>query len=460
MSRIAIPATEQAPSAAQPSLASANNQLGTVPNRLDMRRRLDMRSCVTNDRSIKMTDKLYSRQGRAAALCLAGMIFLPTLAAAAVINRGQEGAPLSEIRPAPKSIYPDEKMITAQPSPSEVNSSFLGPVLLMKSAVVDLGAGTATLPLHKGKLASGETVWSILTDATDDNIAKLNGVPFSAKLAYADVGKATRKGHVEQDGTIVFNSGKVDFSPVHSVTPGSAPNFFPPKAAQPGSVGDADYSPLVKLDNDNGVIFNMPMVAFNVSADELNKMCDGNVDYSKVEDKVVRICPRDGTVTLKLTLGYTFGKPIFYLSTEANDETVAALEGATYTPALKDVPFSLEDASLGEVAERLYTFVNGPTGIDNPFRQGLDSALSDKGSHGPLNVLGGIPTINLDYSPLWRLFPVKWTADAIEKGYRTKMTDAIVIEDAGERGIIESIAGGKPKPVGFIVNCPVVYRIN
>ena len=104
--------------------------------------------------------------------------------------------------------------------------------------------------------------------------------------------------------------------------------------------------------------------------------------------------------------------------------------------------------------------MNGPTGIDNPFRQGLDSALSDKGSHGPLNVLGGIPTINLDYSPLWRLFPVKWTAEAIEKGYRTKMTDAIVIEDAGERGILESIAGGKPKPVGFIVNCPVVYRIN
>ncbi len=108
----------------------------------------------------------------------------------------------------------------------------------------------------------------------------------------------------------------------------------------------------------------MPMVAFKVPADELNKMCDGNVDYWKVEDKVVRICPRDGTETLKLTLGYTFGKPIFYLSTEANDEAVAALEGATYSPALKDVPFNLEDASLGEVAERLYTFVNGPTGID------------------------------------------------------------------------------------------------
>jgi hypothetical protein len=385
---------------------------------------------------------------------------MPAAATAAVINRGTESTPLSEIRPAPKSIYPDQRVITAEPAPSDVNQAYLGPVLLMKSAVVDLEAGTATLPLRKGKLASGETVWSVLTDATDENLARLNGIPYSSKLAYATMGKVAREGHIEQDGTIIFSSGKVDFSPKHEITAGKAPNFFPPKIAQPGSVGDADYSPLVRLANGNGVIFNMPMVAFNVSADALDKMCDGNVDYSKVEDKVVKVCPRDGTVTLKLTLGYTFGKPIFYLSTEANDEALAALEGATYTPALKDLAFGLEDASLGESAERLYAFVNGPTGIDNPFRQGLDSALSDKGSHGPLNVLGGIPTINLDYSPMWRVFPVKWTDDSIKKGYRTKMTDAIAIEDAGERGIIESIAGGKPKPVGFVVNCPVVYRVN
>ena len=43
---------------------------------------------------------------------------------------------------------------------------------------------------------------------------------------------------------------------------------------------------------------------------------------------------------------------------------------------------------------------------------------------------------------------------------RTMMTDAIAVEDARARGIIESIEGGPPKPVGFIVNCPVVYRIN
>ena len=90
-----------------------------------------------------------------AAAFIAAMVCTPMQASAAVINRGTEGAPLSEIRPAPKSIYPDQAVITAEPAPSDVNQAYLGPVLLMKSAIVDLEAGTATLPLRRGKLASG-----------------------------------------------------------------------------------------------------------------------------------------------------------------------------------------------------------------------------------------------------------------------------------------------------------------
>lgn len=389
-------------------------------------------------------------------------LLMPFAAAQAeVINRGVEGKPLHEARPAPAAIFPDEHIIVAQPSPSEVNPSFLGPVLLMKSAHVDLEAGTMILPLREGQLASGEKVWSVLTDVSDENLANLHGVNYSAKMAYGITGKGARKGKFEKDGSFTFESGKVDFSPEHSVTPGAAPNFFPPTAFMPGAVGDADYSPFVQLDNAKSAVFNMPMVAYNVSADDLNAMCDGAVDYTKVHDKVVSICPRDGTVTLKMTLGYTFSKPIFYLSTDANDPLIASLEGAILAPALNDLPFALEDAAPGESAERIYAIANGPTGIDNPFRQGVNSALSD-GGHGPLNVLGGIPTINLDYSPMWRLFPVKWTDAAIEAGYRTKMTGAIDIENAGAKGIIESIApgGGPPKAVGFLINCPVVYRVN
>ena len=75
-------------------------------------------------------------------------------------------------------------------------------------------------------------------------------------------------------------------------------------------------------------------------------------------------------------------------------------------------------------------------------------------------MLGGIPTINLDYSPMWRVFPAKWTSAAIQRGYRSRMTDAIHIEDMASKGFIKSIDDGTLRAVGFIVNCPVVYRVN
>jgi hypothetical protein len=378
---------------------------------------------------------------------------------AEVVVRGIEGKPLDEVRPAPEFFRPDLEMISAQPSPSEVNPAFLGPVLLMKQAHVDLEKGTAKLPLRRGHLRSGETVWFVITDTTDENLANLHGLVYSPKLAYGLTGKAAREATIAADGSFVFDAGKVDFSPERSVTPGAAPNFFPPKAFEPGSVGDADYSPLVHIKNAaKDVLFNAPMLAFNVSEEKLNEFCDGNADHKLTEDKVVAICPRDGTVTLALTLGFTFSKPILYLSTEANDPLVATLEGATYAPALKDVPFALEDASPGESAERIYVVVNGPTGRDNPQRQGLDSALSD--GRGPLNILGGIPTINLDYSPLWRLFPTKWSRVAVERGYRARLTDAMQIADFQVRGFLTGLDDHALRPVGFIVNCPVVYRVN
>ena len=110
--------------------------------------------------------------------------------------------------PPPKSIYPDQAVITAQPSPSEVDPSFLGPVLLMKSAIVDLDAGTATLPLRKGRLKSGELVWSIMTDTTDPNLANLHGVDYSPKLAYAVTGKAAREAASTRTGSSFSRPGR------------------------------------------------------------------------------------------------------------------------------------------------------------------------------------------------------------------------------------------------------------
>ncbi len=378
---------------------------------------------------------------------------------AEVINRGIEAKPYHEVRPAPAFLQPDVRIVVGQPSPSEINPAFLGPVLLMKSAQVDLTKGTAKLPLHKGKLASGETVWFIITDATDENLAHLHGVNYSPKLAYGFTGRNQRTATIDKSGAWVFNQGKVDFQPKLSLTPGPANAPFPPKAAQPGSIGDATYTPLAKVSNAaKDVMFNAPMVALNQTEEQLNAFCNGNVNHDVVHDKVVAICPREGTVTLSLSIGFTFGKPVLYLSTEANDPAVASLEEATYAPAMEDLPFAVEDAMPGGSAERIYVVINGATGLDNPHRQGMYSLLTDR--RGPLNVLGAIPTINLDYSPLWRIFPAVWTEEAIAKGYRARMTDAIHIEDMGAKGFIRSLDGGNLRAVGFIVNCPVVYRVN
>jgi hypothetical protein len=150
----------------------------------------------------------------------------------------------------------------------------------MKQAQVDLEKGTAKLPLRKGRLRSGETVWFVLTDATDENLANLHGLVYSPKLAYGSTGRAAREATIAADGTFVFDNGKVNFSPERRITPGAAPNFFPPKSFQPGSIGDEDYSPLVHIKNaSKDVLFIAPILAFNVSREKLNEFCNGNADH-------------------------------------------------------------------------------------------------------------------------------------------------------------------------------------
>jgi len=63
----------------------------------------------------------------------------------------------------------------------------------------------------------------------------------------------------------------------------------------------------------------------------------------------------------------------------------ATLEGATYTPALSDVPVGRDDSAFSAI-ERIFVFTNVLTGADNPQRQGLNSAIMDGRS--PLKCVG------------------------------------------------------------------------
>ncbi len=360
----------------------------------------------------------------------------------------------AQIAPPPPSVGAQVPTTYFGPMPVDVQRELIGPYKLLKAGEVDLKAETVKLPLYQGKMRDGRKVWYILTDTTDAENAAALGLNFAAKLQYAAVGRGARHATLEKDTTLTFESGTVDFSPKRRVVPGTAPNYFPPKAAEPGSIGDQDYSPLVKIDNAGGAIYNAPIVAFNVEASQIN-FCDGNPDYSLVHDKVVRICPSDQTVTLQLTEGFSFARPVLYLSMDANDPVVATLEGVTMAPGLKDITVGHDDSAFS-ATERLFLFANGPTGKENPQRQGLNSAITDGLS--PLNVFGGIPTVATDYSPLWDLNLGVWTRDSIEKGYRSRLLQEFQVLDFAEKGFITGPNGGKFGSTGFIVNCPIIWR--
>jgi len=364
---------------------------------------------------------------------------------------------VDEVAPAPPSIGADVPLTYFGPAPSDVQKELIGPFQLLKSGQIDLDEGTITLPLYEGhyKNPNGKSIWYVLTDTTDAANAAALGLNHSPKLAYSNVGEAARPAILEDDLSLTFKRGTVDFSPERIVVSGETPNAFPPIEFQPGSVGDQFYSPLVTIENSLGHVYNAPMIAFDISDEELNVYCDDDPDYSKVHDKVVRICPDEGTVTLELTPGFSFARPVLYLSTDSTAELPASLEGATFAPSLGDVPLGADDSAFSAV-ERLFAFINGPTGIDNPQRQGFNSALID--GRGPLNVLGGIPTIATDYSPLWDVNVGEWTQDALDNHYDSRLIEEFQILGMVERGFVTGPGGSDYGSAGFIVNCPIVFR--
>ena len=326
-------------------------------------------------------------------------------------------------------------------------------VNLFTAGTVDLGAGTVTLPLRMGRMGSGESVWYVLLDTSDRDTATRLGINWSGKLANAGVGRAVRDAEISPDGDLVFDSGTVDFLPERRVRPGPDDAPFPPAEAVPGSIGDDDYSPLVRVTNGGGHIFNAPVLAFDVAASALDRFCGGDPDHALVHDKVVRICPRDGTVTLQLTSGFSGGKRIEYISSEANVALVAALEGATFAPRLSDVPADQGDAPWSAI-EPIYVVINGATGPSEPARQGLTSALAD--GLPPLNVTGDVPTLGDGYSPLWASHPVVWGDAGPDR--RSLITSEAMVRALAAAGLVHGPGGGPVASDGILVNCPVIAR--
>ena len=337
------------------------------------------------------------------------------------------------------------------PPPAETNPSLVGPEQELKSGQLDAINGRITLPLYLGYITGTKIpVWYILTDVSDQGQAAQLGLNYSAKLEFAAIG--ARTAHFGTNNVLYFDKGRVDFTPHRVLTPGT-PNAYPPAKAAPGSVGDRNYSPLVSID---GIIYDAPIVAFNVQTADIN-FPNGNVDYTKVHDEVVAIDPVGRTVTLQLVNGFSFGRPVWYLSMDSSDPTVAAIEGATYAPLLGNLPTGGDD-SFNSPIERIFIAENGASDCANPQRQGLDAAIND--GFRPNNTFGGIPTLALDYSPAWDINLYEWTQDAIDKGHRQQLREEFQILTYVVDGLLTGPNGTPFGSIGVVNNCPIVERLD
>lgn len=288
---------------------------------------------------------------------------------------------------------------------------------------------TITLPLYEGR-SNGRTVWFIVTDASRNDAAEAYGVNRAKKLENASGTPAIQMGSFDNNQVLHFTS-TVDFSPQRIVVPG--PNGFPPLQAQPGSIAEDGYSPLVELPD--GTILNAPHVA----------------NDSGVHDGAEDLDIHERTVRIELVDGFARDKAVLYLSTEASDPGAAALEASTYTPSLNAAPFVGGDGTDSSRAS-LAAITNGQTGADNDQRQGLNSALSGDGD--PLNMLAWLPNQGR-YSPLWDVHLSTWAFAETA----TRQQDFFDIEDLADDGEIVAPDGSAWGPSGFIVNCPIVKRL-
>ncbi len=312
-----------------------------------------------------------------------------------------------------------------------------GADVLPSATELDRKAGTVTLPLFKGT-HDGRRVWYVVTESSSKDGAQRRGVNHAAKLTNALGTEAVQRAR-RVDGVVRF-SGTVDFGPRRVVVPG--PNGFPPQRFRPGAVGDADYSPLITT---NGrTVLNASQVA----------------NGSGLHDAVVDIDREGRRVTLDTFDGFYEDEPLQYLHQEGSTRLIAAIEGSTFAPNLDAAP--KVGSNDGDVSARsaIIPIVNGPRGVNNPQRQGLESALLGQGD--PLNITQEEPGDN-GYSPVWDVTPAVWTDGAIDGGQRRRLTDADEVADLFEEGLLASGGEGRPnagleglRALPAISNCPIV----
>jgi hypothetical protein len=377
--------------------------------------------------------------------------------------------------------------------------------LTLESAIqVNLNNDTVRLPIYPGDApvpgnpTQRQRVWYVLLDASDAGLAKDLGVNYAPKLANIGIGDPAAVQTVTQDNptpkdnpfgpAVVHFQGAPDFSPTRIATPG--PTGFPLKNCQPGAVATNGYSPFVRFEG-SSVVYNAPIIATGNGPSSSFDV----VHHTNTGDRVLNVhiagpsAPgrfSESYADLLFVKGFDAGQPIVYLSTDAGQPLTSVLERSTYVPALDNAAFNGGDDFLGSARERLFGFINGQTGGQNPQSQGfqhlvLDGHASEDASLGNtglinalrnggdlLNVFGDFPTLadprHADaYSPLWDAQLGLWTAKAVKEGLNTRQIDENQVFNlaATRPDLLTGVdpATGQPKPYGAAgvdINCAVI----
>jgi hypothetical protein len=347
-----------------------------------------------------------------------------------------------------------------------VNSTLSIPNQLESAINVDKVNHAVTLPLYKGAFGD-QRVWFVLTDTSDLREAARLGINWSPKLAnglgtpavqHAMLSPASGGGQLDSRSVVHFQ-GTVDFSGQRVVIPG--PDFFPVlPGTHAGPIGDANYSPLFTFGN--GIVYNGEQIA----------------NSSGIHPKVLAMDVGHRMATLQMTEGRYLNRQVLYLSTDASDTVVGALENATFAPNLGAAPQRGSDFcvnSPNSASEAIIPIVNGARGVDNPNRQGLQSAVAGEGD--PLNIIREEPECSnpadpaacsaLQYSPLWDATPVAWTQAAIDAGLRVRIGSHETVEQLFNEGLLVNANPSGPsqedpeifglRALGAVIDCPPMF---
>jgi hypothetical protein len=377
-------------------------------------------------------------------LCLS--INMPVASSAQSSSASAEASAVleSQAKESGRPVYTPETGVAFKPSDHVYIKSALAIDFTYRHA-------TVTLPIFRGVQGDGKTVYYIITDASNYDVAQAMGIDYSPKLAKAAGTPGAQR--VTLANGIMHFPGNVDFAPAYKVVAGPPPGYFPPKVANPGAIGDAKWSPIVVLPS--GLVLNAQQVHNPTGS----------------HDRAVALDLTKRTVTLSILDGVQGGRQYFYhLVTDGSAAVAAVLEKGVFSATLAKIPaFGKSLPSDHSALLGFSPVLNGSTVKGSGQDQGFSTALHN--GIDPINVFP-IPPDNDDssksnnYSPLWDAEVSQWTPAAIKAGkvhriHSMSEQKKLIAEGYLTTAFIAPPGPGNAyvgglRPLDAIIDCPVI----